>query len=92
MITELVLVSFGAAAFVSGIFLQYRILTIVGIILYLIGVATTLVKDYQREQRLRDIEDIQDEMLTQLLYAVLKEDFSNVEVTIEEEKDHDDEH
>ena len=88
MLLELVLVSFGAAAFVSSLFSHYYIFMIIGIVLYIIGVVMAAIKDQEREQRLRDIEDIQDEMLTNILYAVLKDECDNVNIS-EEEDTHD---
>lgn len=89
MILQLVLVSFGAAAFVSGLFLQYTLVTILGIVLYVIGVIVTLVKDQELEQRLQDIEDIQDEMLVGILYGALEDERDKVDILAEEEKRHD---
>ena len=88
MIIELILISFGTAAFVSGLTSQYTLLTIIGLVLYVIGVTVTVVKDEEREQRLRDIEDIQDEMLTNILYVVLKDECDKADIS-EEEDTHD---
>lgn len=88
MLLELVLVSFGAAAFVSGLFLQYTLVTILGIVLYVIGVIVTLVKDQELEQRPQDIEDIQDEMLDHILYVVLKDEYDKAVIPAKEEKRH----
>lgn len=88
MLLELVLVSFGAAAFVSSLFSHYSLFMIIGIVLYIIGVVMAAIKDQEREQRLRDIEDIQDEMLTNILYAVLKDECDKVNIS-EEEDTHD---
>lgn len=87
MVLQLVLVSFGAAAFVSGLFLQYTLVTILGIVLYVIGVIVTLVKDQELEQRLQDIEDIQDEMLDHILYAVLKDECDKDDISEEDTHD-----
>lgn len=88
MLLELVLVSFGVAAFVSGLTSQYTLLTIIGLVVYVIGVTVTVVKDEEREERLRDIEDIQDEMLANMLYAVLKDECDKDDIP-EEENTHD---
>lgn len=85
MLLQLVLVSFGAAAFVSGLFLQYTLVTILGIVLYVIGVIVAIVKDQELEQRLQDIEDIQDEMLSDILYVVLKDECDKADISAKEE-------
>ena len=85
MLLELVLVSFGVAAFVSGLTSQYTLLTIIGLVVYILGVTVTVVKDEEREQRLRDIEDIQDEMLANILYAVLKDECDKTDIPAEED-------
>lgn len=84
MLLELVLVSFGVAAFVSGLTSQYTLLTIIGLVVYAIGVTVTVVKEEEREQRLLDIEDIQDEMLANMLYAVLKDECDKDDIPAEE--------
>ena len=89
MIVELVLISFGVAAFVSGLTSQYTLLTIIGLVVYVIGVTVTVVKDEEREQRLRDIEDIQDEMLANILYTVLKDECEKTDIPAEKEDTHD---
>lgn len=89
MIVELVLISFGVAAFVSGLTSQYTLLTIIGLVVYVIGVTVTVVKDEEREERLRDIEDIQDEMLANILYAVLKDECDKTDIPAEKEDTHD---
>lgn len=88
MLLELVLVSFGVAAFVSGLSSQYTLLTIIGLVVYVIGVTVTVIKDQEREERLRDIEDIQDEMLANALYAILKDECDKDDIP-EEENTHD---
>lgn len=88
MLLELVLVSFGAAAFVGSLFSHYSLFTVIGIVLYSIGVVLAAIKDQEREQRLRDIEDIQDEMLANILYAVLKDECDKDDIS-EEEDTHD---
>ena len=89
MIVELVLISFGVAAFVSGLTSQYTLLTITGIVLYSIGVVLASMKDEEREERLRDIEDIQYEMLANMLYAVLKDECDKTDISAEKENTHD---
>ena len=89
MLLELVLVSFGVATFVSGISSHYYLLTITGIVLYSIGVVMAAIKDQEREQRLRDIEDIQDEMLANILYTVLKDECEKTDIPDEKEDTHD---
>ena len=89
MIVELVLISFGVAAFVSGLTSQYTLLTIIGLVVYVIGVTVTVVKDEEREERLRDIEDIQDEMLANILYTVLKDECDKTDIPAEKEDTHD---
>lgn len=89
MLLELVLVSFGVAAFVSGLTSQYTLLTIIGLVVYVIGVTVTVVKDEEREERLLDIEDIQDEMLANILYAVLKDECDKTDIPAEKEDAHD---
>ena len=89
MLLELVLVSFGVATFVSGISSHYYLLTITGIVLYSIGVVLASIKDGKREQRLRDIEDIQDEMLANILYTVLKDECEKTDIPAEKEDTHD---
>ena len=89
MIVELILISFGVAAFVSGLTSQYTLLTIIGLVVYVIGVTVTVVKDEEREQRLRDIEDIQDEMLANILYTVLKDECEKTDIPAEKEDTHD---
>ena len=89
MIVELVLISFGVAAFVNGLTSQYTLLTIIGLVVYVLGVTVTVVKDEEREQRLRDIEDIQDEMLANMLYAVLKDECQKTDIPAEKEDTHD---
>lgn len=85
MLLELVLVSFGVATLVSGISSHYYLLTITGIVLYSIGVVLASIKDEKREQRLRDIEDIQDEMLANALYAILKDEYDKTDIPAEED-------
>ena len=89
MLLELVLVSFGVATFVSGISSHYYLLTITGIVLYSIGVVLASIKDEEREESLRDIEDIQDEMLTNILYVVLKDEYDKTAIPAEKEDTHD---
>ena len=89
MLLELVLVSFGVSTFVSGISSHYYLLTITGIVLYTMGVVLASIKDGKREQRLRDIEDIQDEMLANILYAVLKDECDKTDIPAEKEDTHD---
>ena len=89
MLVELILVSFGVAAFVSGLSSQYTLLTIIGLVVYVLGVNVTVVKDEEREQRLRDIEDIQDEMLANILYTVLKDECEKTDIPAEKEDTHD---
>ena len=89
MLLELVLVSFGVATFVSGISSHYYLLTITGIVLYSIGVVLASIKDEKREERLRDIEDIQDEMLANILYTVLKDECDKTDIPAEKEDTHD---
>ena len=89
MLLELVLVSFGVATFVSGLTSQYTLLTIIGLVVYVIGVTVTVVKDEEREERLRDIEDIQDEMLANILYTVLKDECDKTDISAEKEDTHD---
>ncbi len=88
MLLELVLVSFGVAAFVSGLTSQYTLLTIIGLVVYVIGVTVTVIKDEEREQRLQDIEDSQDELLANLfnvLYAILKDECDKTDIPAEED-------
>ena len=85
MIVELVLISFGVAAFISGLTSQYTLLTIIGLVVYVIGVTVTVIKDQEREERLRDIEDIQDEMLANILYAVLEDECDKADIPAEED-------
>ena len=92
MLLELVLVSFGVATFVSGISSHYYLLTITGIVLYIIGVVLASIKDEKREQRLQYIEDSQDELLANLfnvLYAILKDECDKTDVPAEKEDTHD---
>ena len=89
MLLELVLVSFGVATFVSGISSHYYLLTITGIVLYSTGVVLASIKDEEREERLRDIEDIQDEMLANILYSVLKDECDKTDISAEKEDTHD---